>query len=541
MNKIKTLFCFLAVLTLFSCTNTTKDDPKLVYETVTDIDGNIYHAVTIGTQTWLVENLKTTKYRNGDLIGNTSPATKDISSESTPKYQWAYNGNEANVAKYGRLYTWYAVADSRNIAPTGWHVATDAEWSTLENYISVNTGTSISVGKALADTSTWLAYPTEGRIGNNLLVNNRSGFSAVANGVRYNSSFDLFGNSGAIWCSTENDANNAWYRCFHYDQNNIDRKYFTKSYGLSVRCIKDVYVNSKLPTISTKYITGITSTTAISGGNISNDGGSPIISQGVCWSTTINPTTNNFKSINASITNDFISTIGAILPNTTYYVRAYATNNTGTSYGNMVCFSTTSTVSDIDGNIYNTVTIGTQTWMVENLRTSKYRDGSTISNITSTTIWAGLTTGAWCNFNNDVTNNNKYGKIYNWYAVSDSRNIAPIGWHVPSNTEWTTLRYYVRSAKALAATTEWTTTSTINTIGCDLSLNNSSGFNALPSGYRYTDGTFYYIGNSSYWWSSDLFGSNAQGSGMNYNDVRLNDYNFTKSTGCSIRCVMDSK
>ena len=87
--------------------------------TVTDIDGNVYQTVTIGKQVWMAEDLKTTRYRNGDLIGPTTPATLDINSESSPKYQWAYDGDEKNVATYGRLYTWYAVADGRNIAPVG--------------------------------------------------------------------------------------------------------------------------------------------------------------------------------------------------------------------------------------------------------------------------------------------------------------------------------------------------------------------------------------------------------------------------------------
>ncbi len=92
--------------------------------TVTDIDGNVYKIVTIGTQKWMAENLKVTKYRNGDLIGTTTPASKDISTESSPKYQWAYNGtaNADTINTYGRLYTWYAVTDNRSVCPTGWHI-----------------------------------------------------------------------------------------------------------------------------------------------------------------------------------------------------------------------------------------------------------------------------------------------------------------------------------------------------------------------------------------------------------------------------------
>ena len=104
---------------------------------VTDIDGNQYNTVTIGNQVWMAENLKTTKYQNGDEIGTTTPATLDISGETSPKYQWAYNGSEANVNTYGRLYTWYAVADERNICPAGWHVPSDDEWKTLEMFLGM--------------------------------------------------------------------------------------------------------------------------------------------------------------------------------------------------------------------------------------------------------------------------------------------------------------------------------------------------------------------------------------------------------------------
>ena len=103
--------------------------------TVTDIDGNVYQTVTIGTQVWMKENLKVTKYCNGDVIGTTTPASLDISGEDTPKYQWAPNGDESNVAVYGRLYTWHAVTDSRNVCPTGWHLPDDAEWATLTTFL----------------------------------------------------------------------------------------------------------------------------------------------------------------------------------------------------------------------------------------------------------------------------------------------------------------------------------------------------------------------------------------------------------------------
>jgi uncharacterized protein (TIGR02145 family) len=139
---------------------------------VTDIDGNTYKTIKIGTHVWMAENLKTTKYSNGDLIGTTSPYNKDISGETDPKYQWAYNGNESNVVTYGRLYTWYAVTDSRNVCPAGWHAPADAEWTTLELFLIANgfnydgTTTAHKYAKALASTTLWTSSSITGAVGN---------------------------------------------------------------------------------------------------------------------------------------------------------------------------------------------------------------------------------------------------------------------------------------------------------------------------------------------------------------------------------------
>ena len=148
-------------ITLF-CVGLTKCQP----DSVKDIDGNVYRTITIGTQVWMAENLKTTKYRNGDLIGTTTPATLVIEGESTPKYQWAYDGNESNVATYGRLYTWYVATDSRNVCPIGWHVPTDAEWTTLTDYLIKNGYgygdgyKGMDIAKSMAATSGWVADET---------------------------------------------------------------------------------------------------------------------------------------------------------------------------------------------------------------------------------------------------------------------------------------------------------------------------------------------------------------------------------------------
>jgi uncharacterized protein (TIGR02145 family) len=169
-------------------------------ETVTDIDGNVYHTVTIGKQIWLVENLKTTKYRNGDLIGTTNPSTLDYSYELTPKYQFAYNGDETNVATYGRLYTWYSITDSRKVCPTGWHVSTDKEWTIMVEFL----GDSV-VGDKIRETgaSHWNS-PNQG-------ATNESGFTALAAGSRWATTdnnkpkFVQMGEVGHYWTATASE------------------------------------------------------------------------------------------------------------------------------------------------------------------------------------------------------------------------------------------------------------------------------------------------------------------------------------------------
>lgn len=216
---------------------------------VTDIDGNIYHTVTIGTQTWMVENLKTTKYSNGELIGTTSTPNQNIATESNPKYQWAYNGNENNVEKYGRLYTWYAVADSRKIAPIGWHVPSDTEWTTLENYLIVNgynydgTTTGNKYALALASNVGWNSSTNVAAVGNTDYSNKRnaSGFTALPGGARdaIPNIYGSIGNYGLFWSSSMYDAFTAWDRGVDYSLRSVGRLNVNKSNGYSVRCIKD--------------------------------------------------------------------------------------------------------------------------------------------------------------------------------------------------------------------------------------------------------------------------------------------------------------
>ena len=221
------------------------------------------------------------------------------------------------------------------------------------------------------------------------------------------------------------------------------------------------------------------------------------------------------------------------------------------------------TVADIDGNLYHSVTIGTHTWMVENLKTTHYRNGDAIAVVTDNTAWKSLLTGARCDYYNDATNGTKYGHLYNFFAVIDSRNIAPVGWHVATDAEWTTLTDYVSLhlgtsqsvAKALAATSDWTAYSDLETVGCNLTMNNSTGFSALPCGCRSSeDGKFYGLDTSGYWWSSTQDDSTyaqysvvtARYRSMYFNFSYVNTlhsineiYGYFRQQGFSVRCVKD--
>jgi uncharacterized protein (TIGR02145 family) len=175
----------------------------------------------------MAQNLKTTKYRNGDLIGTTTPADLNITGESTPKYQWAYDGNESNVAIYGRLYTWYTVTDSRNICPTGWHVSSDTDWTTMTNYLG-----GYEAGGKLKESGTahWIS-PNTG-------ATNESGFTALPGGTRFGG-FSSIGEYGFWWTPSEYSITQAYKWEMHFDDNFVGRYANDKNVGWSVRCVKD--------------------------------------------------------------------------------------------------------------------------------------------------------------------------------------------------------------------------------------------------------------------------------------------------------------
>lgn len=301
------------------------------------------------------------------------------------------------------------------------------------------------------------------------------------------------------------------------------------------------------PELSTATVSGITSTTAICGGLITSDGGANITARGVCWSVAQVPKITDHHTTDGSGTGSFSSLLTGLTPNMPYYVRAYATNSRWTAYGNLLYFTTLQvppdTVTDIDGNVYHMVTIGAQVWLVENLRTTHYRNGDPIPLVTNGDLWKTLTTGAYCIYDNLPANANTYGLFYNWPAVADNRNICPTGWHVPSNEEWSALGIFLGGKDVAGG--KMKSTGTIEQ-GSGLwyfpntGATNSSGFTALPAGYRINYGNYYSIGNVGYFWSSsDTTSLNAWNYVLDANNESLiRNYNL-QANGFSTRCCKD--
>lgn len=302
-----------------------------------------------------------------------------------------------------------------------------------------------------------------------------------------------------------------------------------------------------LATLTTSPAINISDTAAISGGNISDNGGTPITQRGVVWGNDPNPTTANNTSIDGSGTGNFTSNLSGLTANSTYYLRAYAINSAGTAYGDELSFNTTSGVIDIVSNpgsgvtfndyTYPSIVLGNgQEWMSENLRTALYANGDSIPNVTDNLQWQNLTSGSWSHYNNDSLYENLYGKIYNWYSVIDPRNVCPTGWHVPTDAEWTVLTDYlggisVAGGKMKATGTQYWQPPNVN-------ATNESGFLGQPAGSRLDVGTFYLLLSHGGFWSNtenDASSALVRILYYNYGDI-LVDIN-AKKNGLSIRCL----
>jgi uncharacterized protein (TIGR02145 family) len=302
----------------------------------------------------------------------------------------------------------------------------------------------------------------------------------------------------------------------------------------------------------TNAITIVSPSVVTAGGIVTLDGQSFVYARGVAFGTSPNPLVSGNKTNDGTGTGSFSSTVVDLDAATTYYIRAYATNGVGTAYGGVLSFVTpplpptcpnVPMVSDIDGNIYNTIKIGDQCWLQSNLRVSKYRNGDHLMNLPGTTQWHQASSGAWCNYYNNFAFDSVYGKLYNRFAIMDNRGLCPLGWHIPSDVEWAALSDFlggdsISGGKLKASgTSSWSNP--------NIAATNSSGFAGLPGGFRSTGSGDFDLSYAGYWWSStmDLQGNPwiRQLSFSSSDFIRSNNpvYSFPKN-GLSVRCLKNT-
>jgi uncharacterized protein (TIGR02145 family) len=305
-----------------------------------------------------------------------------------------------------------------------------------------------------------------------------------------------------------------------------------------------------LPTLTTSSITNITSTTATSGGNVIDDGGALVTARGVCWSTSQNPSISNSHTTDGSGTGSFISNITGLSPNTTYYMRAFATNSEGTSYGNQENFTTQSGIPCpgtptviYEGQTYNTVQIGEQCWFKENLNIGTMINGGN-----------GQTNNSqiekYC-YGNAPANCATYGGLYQWnemmqYSTQQgTKGICPVGWHLPTDEEWCTVTKFIEpsvNCNVYGWTGSPVGTKMKNTSGWNSGGNgtNISGFTALPGGYRTDLSNFSQLGNQTFiWTSNEVNSSMAMFRALTFNNPNVYRSTDDKYNGFSVRCLKD--
>lgn len=280
------------------------------------------------------------------------------------------------------------------------------------------------------------------------------------------------------------------------------RAYATNPKGTKYSDVKQFITTSPLVVINTISVSEVTRTSALIEAVI-NEYGETASSIGVCWSTSELPTINDNKTTETANAKSFSSLLTELIPGTPYFARAYAVNPAGVAYGETITFTTKSPlIKDFDGNEYTSVKIGTQTWMVENLKVKHYRNGDPIEKVTQPSDWDSES-GRYGEYDNNEMVSAIAGNLYNWYAAADPRNIAPEGWRVPTDADWTTLITHlggenVAGGKLKSTNPQyWQQPNTGAT--------NSSGFSAVgggQAGITYLGGNLFIVG--IYWTSSDV-------------------------------------
>jgi uncharacterized protein (TIGR02145 family) len=556
-TKFRYLFAALTILIFSSCIKefleyfNENNNGSGPVSGIRDADGNLYSTVKIGEQTWMVENLKTTKFNDGTPVSYFSQG----SGVNPPAYCW-YKDNLTHKNPYGALYNYYAVA-SGILAPKGWHIPDKDEI----NYMLEVAGDVKNIVESGSDH--WVNNRPE--------ATNQTGFSALPGGGKITYSDGSYSEGMGV---------RAYFWELRDPSDNLHKKVIItintsgspQPYNsttavidpaslLSVRCLKD-----DVPILSTSPVSGIWVTTAQTNVTVKTTGGFPILSQGICWSTSANPTVEKDQktvSYNKTKSGEIVYNMTGLQSNTTYYVRAYATNKMGIGYGNEVTFVTespsTEAVTDVDGNVYHTVKIGGLIWLAENLKVIHYNDGTPINyrpesfkvpnppykfeNISST-----LGLYAW--YNNEASMKDTYGALYDYNAALCGK-LAPQGWHVSTYSDWEELVTVLGGVPPDGGQVERKIRETGNEhwINSLPGVTNETGFTALPAGmctdYNYQEEHhFSGLGTLAGWWTSTWLEGGYSGGLPDGDPLYSISFNYLKwhTDGYhyfSIRCVKD--
>lgn len=517
-------------------------------------DGRIYSTVTIGNQCWMSQNMNV-----GTRINAIEAQTNNGVIE---KYCW--ENSEASCQIFGGLYQWDEMmqytqeSGAQGICPPseGWKLPGDADWYEMVDFLGVEAtagGKMKATGTIEQGTGLW-SSPNFG-------ATNQSGFSGLPAGFSsYNGIFLNLSFYGYFWTSDEFTGGNAWSRGLSYLGAAATRYANSKQAGFSVRCVKSLSPLPETPTVLTLEVTNITTTQATGGGEVLDDGNADVTERGICWGAGFEPTIeqNNGIIYSGSGLGKFFIDMTGLEPATSYTVRAFAQNIAGSAYGDPLTFTTGAdgqpcpgmpTITDVEGNIYNTVLIGEQCWMKENLRIGVIMQGT--ENQSENGIIE-----KYC-YNNNPANCLTFGGLYQWEEMMQynftpgSKGICPQGWHVPTDDDWKMLEGFADSEFGIANLvwneTGWRgfdvgknlkSTSGWQSNGNGLNL---FGFRVLPAGFRNESGSFSEIGTQSgYWSSSASTEGKAWGRTLSYDQDKTGRFASDISGGRSVRCVRDA-
>ena len=558
--------------------------------TATDQDGNTFEYIKYGDQYWSIENAEVVTYRDGTPIPQvTDPSEWPYLTTGA----WRYYDNDPTK---GKFYNWYAVSGvhdndastpNKEFAPEGWKVPSDEDWTDFENFLisnGYNYDYSLDgdkTAKSLSSINNWTESVEDGTPGSNQSGNNRSGFNAMPNGYIPGCTTcygDLFGQRAYFYSSSITNNSSAWYRVIRNNHSDIyrDPHGAYKEHGLSVRFVTDVKPN-------TSSLILLNGTVSAENNQIKNVA-DPTEAQDAVTLAYINQIESSNDDLQEQVDNlqaqidelrniqnlndvdgdgfnelegDCNDSESSINPNA-YEIRDGIDNNCDGEIDEG--YQGLSYPEDVDGNTYDFAIYGNQYWTLENAEMVTYRDGTPIPEITDLTEWVNLTTGAWCYYDNDPAK----GKLYNWYAAAGihdndpntpNKELAPEGWHVPSEAEWTNLENHLivsgynydgtntgnLIAKSMASITGWLINfDFVGTPGYLQNSNNLSGFEAFPVGGRSSSGRFLGDGQRAWFWSSTEIDTNdAVYKYIGSTSVFLITGTYQKIRGFSVRFVRD--